>query len=75
MEAKLPLSIPQTMPLLVPFEETEGTGPEKLNECAATEVGEVEISPLPLALNEYALSGSAAPVVSLPPDQYRYPFQ
>jgi hypothetical protein len=43
------------MPLLVPLAETTGEGAEKAKICALCEVGLVEISPLLLALKEYAL--------------------
>ena len=67
--------MPHTMPAVLPLAETEGTGPEKLNACVLTEVGVVETRPLLPALNENALMGSASPVLSLPPPQYRLPFQ
>src|SRR5450755_3307626 len=62
------------MPLLLPLAETVGEGAEKLKALEVTEVGEVEISPLLLALNENAFRLSGPPP-SLPPPQYTLPFQ
>ena len=57
------------MPFVLTLAEMAGVGAEKANICALFEVGVVEIKPLLLALNEYALMESLAPV------QYRLPFQ
>ena len=65
------LSIAQRIPLPVPFEDMDGSGPEKLKFLALVEVGDVEILPELFALNEYAFSGSASPVLSLPPPKYK----
>ena len=46
----MPSSMPQRIALVLPFEEMDGTGPEKAKPRAVTDVGVVEI--LPLALNE-----------------------
>jgi len=67
-------SNPQRIPLAVPLAEMDGEGVEKLNALALSDVGEVEISPLLLALNEKAFKVSGPPP-SLPPPQYTLPFQ
>jgi hypothetical protein len=57
------------MPLVAPLAEIEGMGAEDSNDFAVFEVGVVEISPLPLALNENAYMLSGAPVSCDAPPQ------
>ena len=57
------------MASLVPLAEMEGVGAAYAKICADSDVGEVEIFPLPPELKLYAC------MVSLTPAQYRFPFQ
>ena len=57
----------------MPFAEMEGEGEAKLNVFKLSDVGEVEISPLSLALKENAIRLSGVPTLLGP--QYRLPFQ
>jgi hypothetical protein len=60
------LSNAHRMPLLVPFEETEGDGAENENCFVVSDVGVVDSNPLLFALKENDFSVSGTPLLALP---------